>query len=145
MAMKKMIMKYFSFLMQVVICGQLHVCNRLDLPVEVKVIFEKGSHNHHRAIGQPGHVVPSYIMELANVQGIKFRCLGRNVPWGKEVFIAGEKIKENNLVKVTKLNYILELSRTSCSKLTTLIVKETSKISKVLFTKTLQFFLLTNC
>ena len=104
--------------MQVVICGQLHVCNRLDLPIEVKVISEKGLHNQ-RAIGQPGHVVPSYIMELAHVQGIKFRCLGRNVPWGKEVFIAGEKIKENNLVKVTKLHYFLKLSRPSCSNLPT--------------------------
>lgn len=68
--------------------------------MEVKVISNESSHDY-RSLGQPGHTIPSYIMELSDIQGIKFRCPGRNIPWSKEVFVAGEKLKENNLVKVT--------------------------------------------
>ena len=87
-----------SFL-QIIISGQLHISNRLDLPVEVKVVAKVGSHDQ-RSVGQAGHTIPSYILEMSEIHGIKFHCPGRNNPWSKEVFIGGEKLQENNLVKV---------------------------------------------
>ena len=58
------------------------------------------SSGSHRVIGQPGHIVPSYIMELSEVEAMKFRCPGRNLAWSKEIHVYGEKMKENSLVKV---------------------------------------------
>ena len=54
----------------------------------------------HRVIGQAGHIVPSFIMELSQIETVKFRCQGRNLAWSKEIYVYGEKAQESGLVKV---------------------------------------------
>ena len=51
-------------------------------------------------MAQAGHIVPSFIMELSQIETVKFRCPGRNLAWSKEVYIYGEKAQESGLVKV---------------------------------------------
>ncbi len=51
-----------------------------------------------------GQTIPSYVVEQANIVGIKFRVLGLKTAWSQEIHINGDKMRENGLIKVG-LNY----------------------------------------
>ena len=91
---------------QIIISGQLVVSNRLSQHLEVKVVTNSSDQEHRAVVGSE-HTIPSYILEPADIQGIKFRPWGSRGIWSKEVYVSGASAKENNLVKVCLRNELI--------------------------------------
>ena len=47
-----------------------------------------------------GQTIPSYVVEPGEIGGLLVRVMGLHTPWSQEVFVSGDKKKENRLLMV---------------------------------------------
>ncbi|KAL3889914.1 hypothetical protein ACJMK2_002232 [Sinanodonta woodiana] len=89
---------------QVIIEGQLMITNRLIQNVDAKIITMPPESSSHRVVIGGEQTIPSFIMEVGSIQFLKFRFHGHKIPWSQDVYITGDKMQENKLIKLTLPN-----------------------------------------
>ncbi|XP_041362052.1 vacuolar protein sorting-associated protein 13B-like [Gigantopelta aegis] len=95
---------------QVIISGQLIISNCLSQHVEIKLKRTSLPHTHKEfsrednssdcTVVGAGQTIPSYIVEPDDMSGLMVRVMGMHMPWSQEVFVFGDKMKENRLLKI---------------------------------------------
>ncbi|KAK3589215.1 hypothetical protein CHS0354_020076 [Potamilus streckersoni] len=89
---------------QVIIEGQLLITNRLTQNVDAKVITMTTESPSHRVVVGGEQTIPSFILEVGSIQFLKFRFHGHKIPWSQDVYITGDKMQENKLIKLSLPN-----------------------------------------
>ncbi|KAK3772280.1 hypothetical protein RRG08_039097 [Elysia crispata] len=104
---------------QVTICGQLLVSNRLSQPISMRlssshcddkrggsvigktILAAPGSPHHHRVFTlQPGASLPSLVENEVMASPVQFRLAGHHTSWSHDIYLSGDKMKDNQLVKI---------------------------------------------
>ncbi|GFR62926.1 vacuolar protein sorting-associated protein 13B [Elysia marginata] len=110
---------------QVSICGQLLVSNRLSQPISLRLSSSKhdekssssssssgvigktiisgpGSPQHHHRVFtlQPGACLPSLVDNEVMASPVQFRLAGYHTSWSHDIFLSGDQMKDNQLVKI---------------------------------------------
>ncbi|XP_033726572.1 vacuolar protein sorting-associated protein 13B-like isoform X2 [Pecten maximus] len=84
---------------QVTIRGQLMLFSCLTLPLEVKVKTTTNNGGNDLELNH-NQQLPSFVLEPEEVQSIKLRPLGSHGNWSHDVYITGDRMKENRTVKI---------------------------------------------
>ncbi|KAH9494462.1 hypothetical protein Btru_020074 [Bulinus truncatus] len=97
---------------QITVCGQLVVCNRLSQPISMRVSIAASSSSQsnkakspsqtlvqHYMI-EPGEHLPSLTSNDVMLNPVQFRLAGYSTSWSHEVFLSGDRMKDNQMVKI---------------------------------------------
>lgn len=89
---------------QVIIRGQLLFSNRLSLPLEMKLVTSRRTDTELCMNLSPLDSEASLILDDGEVRYLRLRQIGVTSAWSQEVFICGDRMKDNRLVKIPVLD-----------------------------------------
>ncbi|XP_055871203.1 intermembrane lipid transfer protein VPS13B-like isoform X3 [Biomphalaria glabrata] len=93
---------------QITVCGQLVVCNRLSQPISMRVSLgansskskPSGQSQIQHYVIEPGEHLPALTSNEVMVNPVQFRLAGFSTSWSHEIFLSGERMKDNQMVKI---------------------------------------------
>ncbi|XP_021340495.1 vacuolar protein sorting-associated protein 13B-like, partial [Mizuhopecten yessoensis] len=88
---------------QIKVRGQLMLFSCLTLPFEVKVNTTTSNDGYDLELHH-NQQLPTFVLEPEEVRSIKLRPLGSHGNWSHDIYITGDRMKENRTVKIQQLD-----------------------------------------